>query len=105
MAKIKTGDEVIVIAGRSKGHRGKVMRVLPTGRVYVAGAQMHKKHMKPNPKAGREGGIVERERSLDISNVAILNPSTNKADRVGYQKDKEGNKARVFKSNKELIDG
>ena len=105
MAKIKTGDEVIVIAGRSKGHRGKVLKVLPTGRVFVSGAQMHKKHMKPNPKVGREGGIIERESSLDVSNVAIYNPTTDKADRVGYQLDANGNKARIFKSNKENIDG
>ena len=104
MAKIKVGDEVIVIAGRSKGHQGKVMSILENNRLIVSGAQMQKKHMKPNPKIGREGGIVEREGSIDSSNVAILNPATSKADRVGFKFDKEGNKQRIFKSSGDLID-
>lgn len=104
MAKIKTGDQVVVLAGRSKGMKGQVMKVLASGHAYVQGVNMHKKHMKPNPQAGKEGGIVQRESKIDISNIAIVNPSTGKADRVGYRKDEKGKNVRFFKSDKNLID-
>ena len=102
MAKIKTNDEVIVIAGKDKGKRGSVQKVLDNGRVVVAGVNLLKKHTKPNPQLGVQGGIVEREASIDISNIAIYNPKTNKKDRVGF-KDVDGKKVRIYKSNGEVI--
>ena len=104
MLKIKRDDEVIVIAGRDKGKRGKVVRVLGAGRVIVSGINMIKKHQKPNPQAGVAGGIVEKEASIDASNVAIYNPATKKADRVGFKVLENGDKVRVFKSNGEAVE-
>lgn len=101
MAKIKTNDEVIVIAGKDKGKRGKVLRVAED-RVTVAGVNMIKKHVKPNPARGTQGGIEEREASLHISNVAVFNAATQKADRVGYKIEGE-QKVRVFKSNGDTV--
>ena len=104
MFKIKKGDEVVIITGKSKGKRGSVLRVLPEQqRVIVAGVNMIKKHMKPNPNKGIEGGIVEREAALHISNVAIYNPLTKKADRVGFKVNGD-KKVRIYKSNGEVID-
>lgn len=103
MRKIRTEDEVVVIAGKDKGKRGKVMRLLDEQRIMVSGVNMVKKHQKPNPQAGAPGGIVEQEAALQISNVAIFNPSTNKADRVGF-KVEDGKKVRVFKSSGEVVD-
>jgi len=103
MAKIKRDDEVVVIAGKDKGKRGKVASVLD-GRVIVAGLNLVKKHVKPNPNRGEQGGIVEREASLDISNVALFNQATQKADRVGYKVLEDGEKVRVFKSTGEVVD-
>ncbi len=104
MRKIKRDDEVIVITGRDKGKRGKVNRVLADNRLIVAGVQMVKKHQKPNPQLGVTGGIVEKEAPIHVSNVAIFNPSTKKADRVGIKVLEDGKKVRVFKSNGEAID-
>jgi len=104
MLKIKRDDEVIVIAGRDKGKRGKVVRVLGAGRVIVSGINMIKKHQKPNPQAGVAGGIVEKEASIDASNVAIYNPATKKADRVGFKVLENGDKVRIFKSNGEAVE-
>lgn len=103
MRKIKTDDEVIVIAGKDKGKRGKIVRILGDDRVLVSGINMVKKHQKPNPQAGVPGGIIEQEAPLQVSNVAIFNPSTSKADRVGF-KVEEGKKVRVFKSSGEAVD-
>ncbi len=103
MLKIKRDDEVIVLAGKDKGKRGKVRKVLADNRVVVAGVNMMKKHTRPNPQMGVAGGIVEKEAPIQVSNVAIFNPATNKADRVGY-KVEEGTKVRVFKSTGEAID-
>ncbi len=103
MAKIKRDDEVVVIAGKDKGKRGKVVSVLE-GRVLVAGVNLVKKHVKPNPNRGEQGGIVEREASFDISNVALFNQATQKADRVGYKVLEDGAKVRVFKSTGEVVD-
>lgn len=105
MQKIKSGDEVIVIAGKDKGKRGTVTRVLPTGRVIVGGVNLVKKHTKPtqNPDGSiNEGGIIDKEASLDLSNVAIYNPATGKADRVGI-KVEDGKKSRFFKKTGETI--
>jgi len=101
-AKIRQNDEVIVIAGKDKGKRGKVSKVLSTGKVIVEGVNMVKKHKKPVPQLQIEGGIVEQEAALDISNVAIYNEATSKADRVGFRIE-DGKKVRFFKSNDELI--
>ncbi len=104
MRKIKKNDEVIVITGRDKGKRGKVNRVLDDGRLIIGGVQMIKKHQKPNPQLGVTGGIVEKEAPIQASNVAIFNPSSNKADRVGFKLLEDGKKVRIFKSNGEVID-
>ncbi|MAT93392.1 MAG: 50S ribosomal protein L24 [Halioglobus sp.] len=103
MLKIKSEDEVIVIAGKDKGKRGKVRQVLSNGKVVVAGVNMVKKHTRPNPQAGVAGGIVEQEAPIQVSNVAIFNPQTSKADRVGFRVDGD-RKVRFFKSNGEVID-
>ncbi len=104
MKKIKRNDDVIVIAGKDNGKRGKVNRVLDDGRVVVSGINMIKRHTKPNPMLGTPGGIVEKEAPIQASNVAIFNPATNKADRVGFKVLEDGKKVRVFKSNNELVD-
>lgn len=104
MRKIKRDDEVIVIAGRDKGKRGKVVRVLTDNRLVVSGINTIKKHQKPNPQLGVAGGIVEKEAPIEVSNVAIFNPATKKADRVGFKILEDGKKIRVFKSNGEAVD-
>ena len=104
MQKLKSGDEVIVIAGKDKGKRGKLTRVLPNNRVKVEGINMVKKHVKANPNANQQGGIVEQEAALDASNIAIYNPESAKADRVGIKQDEDGSRVRYFKSNGELVD-
>ena len=101
MAKIKKGDQVIVIEGKEKGKQGTVLSV-SNDRVKVEGLNLVKKHQKPNRVTGAEGGIVTQEASLHISNVAIFNATTQKADRVGYQVT-EGVKTRVYKSNGESV--
>jgi large subunit ribosomal protein L24 len=103
MLKIKRDDEVIVIAGRDKGKRGKVVRVL-ADRVIVAGINLIKKHQKPNPQAGVAGGIIEKEASIHTSNVAIYNSKTKQADRVGFKVLDNGDKVRVFKSSGEAVE-
>lgn len=104
MAKIKRNDEVIVTTGRDKGKRGKVLRVLED-RVTVSGVNMVKRHTRPNPQAGIAGGIVEKEASLHISNVALVDSSTGKPSRVGYKLLADGKKVRVFRKTGEVIDG
>lgn len=104
MKKIRRNDEVIVIAGRDKGRRGKVLSVLSGDRLLVSGVQIVKKHQKPNPQLGNPGGIVEREAPIQVSNVAIFNPSTRKADRVGFRVLEDGQKIRVFKSSGQPLD-
>jgi len=103
MRKIKTGDEVIVLAGKCKGERGNVTFV-NENKVKVEGVNLVKRHTKANPNAGIEGGIVEQEAFMQVSNVAIFNSSTGKADRVGFKFLDDGNKVRFFKSNGDLVD-
>ena len=103
MLKIKCDDEVIVLAGKDKGKRGKVRKIVDENRVIVSGINMIKKHTRPNPQAGVQGGIVEREAAIQVSNVAIFNPETSKADRVGFRVD-DGKKLRFFKSNGAALD-
>lgn len=100
--KIRKNDEVIVIAGRDKGKRGKVLRVVGD-RFYVAGVQLVSKHVKANPKAGENGGVRIQEAPIHASNIALINPSTDRAGRVGY-KEVDGVKRRFFKSNGELLE-
>jgi len=103
MRKIRKGDTVVVIAGKDKGRQGEVLQVVEDGeKVIVAGVNIAKKHAKPNPMKGVTGGIVEKNMPIHVSNVAILNPKTGKADRVGF-KDLDGKKVRVFKSNQEVV--
>jgi large subunit ribosomal protein L24 len=104
MARIRKGDQVVVLAGKDKGKRGAVLRVLNDGHVVVEGVNRVKKHQKPNPYKGTSGGIVDKEMPLDASNVALLNPATQKADRVGFKELEDGRKVRVFKSNGEMVD-
>ena len=99
MKKIKTGDQVIVIAGKDKGKQGSVTKMLSNGRCFVSGVQMVKRHTKPNPNAGIAGGVVEKESSIDISNISIFNPTTKKADKVLIQSKEDGSKVRVYKSS------
>jgi large subunit ribosomal protein L24 len=103
MKKIKSKDEVIVIAGRDKGRRGEVLSVRPDGRLIVAGVNVAKKHQRGNPNAGQPGGIVDKEAPIQASNVAIYNDETGKADRVGFRIE-DGKKVRFFKSTKKTID-
>ena len=103
MAKLKRDDEVIVIAGKDKGKRGAVRRVIDSDRVVVSGVNMIKKHTKPNPQAGVAGGIVEQEAPIQASNVAVFNSKSGKGERVGYRVE-DGNKVRVFKSSGDLVD-
>ena len=104
MQKIKKGDDAIIIAGKDKGKRGSVLTVYPDERITVEGCNMVKKHVKPNPNAGESGGIVEKEMPLHASNVALYNPATGKADRVGIKTLEDGRKVRYYKSNNEVVD-
>ena len=102
MKKIKTGDTVVVLAGKDKGSTGRVLRVIDN-KAKVEGINLVKKHKKPNPNKDFPGGIVEQEAFINVSNLAIMNPQTNKADRVGF-KVVDGKKVRYLKSNNEVID-
>ena len=104
MQRIKKGDQVIVVSGKDKGRRGNVLRIEATGRVVVENLNVAKKHQRPNPQKGVAGGIVEQEKSIDASNVALFNPTTQKADRVGFRKLSDGRKVRFFKGNGEVLD-
>jgi len=104
MNKIKKGDDVIVLCGKDKGKRGSVLRVLEDERVIVEGINTVKRHTKPNPNAGVTGGIVDKDLPVNISNIALFNPATKKADRVGFKVLEDGKKVRYFKSNNEVVD-
>jgi large subunit ribosomal protein L24 len=103
MNRIRKGDEVVVIAGRDKGRRGHVVKLLE-GKVVVENINMVKRHTKPNPQRQVQGGIIEKEAAIDLSNVALWNPVTKKGDRVGFRTLGDGRKVRFFKSNKEVVD-
>ena len=103
MNKIKKGDSVVVIAGRDKGKRGDVARVVDDNHVVVSGVNTVKKHTKPNPMKNQPGGIVTMEVPIDVSNVAIWNPVTQKADRIGMRMLEDGRKVRFFKGNGEQL--
>jgi large subunit ribosomal protein L24 len=104
MQRIKKGDEVVVIAGRDKGKRGTVVRRVDADFVVVEGVNRAKKHMRPNPMKGVTGGIVDRDMPIHISNIALFNPATKKADRAGVKALEDGRKVRVFKANGEQVD-
>ena len=104
MQRIRKGDEVVVISGRDKGKRGTVLRRLDAQHLVVEGVNRAKKHQRPNPMKGLTGGIVERDMPIHISNVALFNPATKKADRAGIKALEDGRKVRVFKANGEQVD-
>ena len=104
MRKIKKGDDVVVIAGKDKGKRGSVLRVVDAEHILVEGANMVKKHQRPNPMKNITGGIVDKDMPIHISNVALFNPATKKADRAGVKTLDDGRKVRVFKANGEQVD-
>ena len=104
MRRIRKDDEVVVIAGKDKGRRGKIVRVMDEERVIVAGVNLVKRHTKPNPARNVAGGIIEREAAIHISNVMLFNPLTKKGDRVGFRMLEDGRKVRYFKSNNEVVD-
>ena len=104
MSKIKKGDNVVVITGRDKGKRGTVMRRIDADYLVVEGVNRVKKHQRPNPMKGISGGIVDKDLPIHISNVALFNPATKKADRVGVKTLQDGRKVRVFKDNGEQVD-
>lgn len=109
MQKIKQGDEVVILAGKDKGRRGTVKKVIKdanqiVAKVLVEGANMIKKHVRPNPQIGEEGGVINKEAPIAVSNVAVWNPIAKKGDRVGIKVLEDGKKVRYFKSNGEMVD-
>ncbi|WP_018953722.1 50S ribosomal protein L24 [Thioalkalivibrio sulfidiphilus] len=104
MQRIKQGDDVIVTAGKDKGRRGTVVKVLADDRVVVQNINMVKKHQKPNPTAGQPGGIIDKEMPIHVSNVMLFNPAKGKGDRVGFKILEDGRKVRYFKSDNEVVD-
>jgi large subunit ribosomal protein L24 len=104
MRRIRKGDQVIVLTGKDKGKRGTVLIVREDDRVVVENINVAKRHTRPNPTRGTSGGIVEKEMPIHISNVAVFNPATKKADRVGFRVLEDGRKVRYFKSNDEVVD-
>lgn len=104
MQKIIKGDDVVILTGKNKGAQGKVQKVLADNTLIVENVNMIKKHTKPNPQIGEPGGIVEKESPVHISNVGLYNPSTKKADRIGFRILENGKKVRFFKSTNEVVD-
>ncbi|MGB5277482.1 MAG: 50S ribosomal protein L24 [Gammaproteobacteria bacterium] len=104
MKRLRKGDQVIVVSGKDKGRQGTILKVMADDRVLVESINMVRKHTKPNPMQGLEGGIVDKEMPLHVSNVMLFNPVTNKGDRVGFKALEDGRKVRYFKSNGEVVD-
>jgi large subunit ribosomal protein L24 len=104
MERIRKGDEVIVIAGRSRGQRGHVLKVLKENRLLVENVNMVKRHQKPDPQSQKPGGIIEREAPIHGSNVMLYNPATDQGDRIGYKFLEDGRKVRIFRSTGEVVD-
>ncbi len=104
MQKLRKNDEVIVLTGKDKGKKGKVVKVINDQKVLVQGINRAKKHQKGNPNAGEQGGIIDKDMPINISNVGLFNPETNKADRVGFKFLEDGKKVRYFKSTNEVVD-
>jgi len=103
MKKIRTGDEVVVLTGKDKGKRGTVLRVLDNDQVLVEGVNIVKKHTKPNPARQIQGGVSDKSMPIHVSNIAVFNPMTQKADRIGFKFLEDGKKVRYFKSNGEIV--
>ena len=104
MNKIRKGDEVVVISGKDNGRRGTILQVYDDQRVLVEGVNVAKKHQKPNPNMGIQGGIIDREMPMDISNVLLFNPKSKKGDRVGIRVNEDGSKERIFRSSGDTVD-
>ena len=104
MNKIRKGDRVMIMAGKARGQQGTVLRLLDDDRIVVEGLNLVKRHTKPNPQANIKGGIVEKEAPLHRSNVRLVNPMTQRPDKVGFKTLEDGRKVRYFKSNNEVID-
>ncbi len=104
MNKIRKGDEVIVRSGKDKGRRGTVLQIIDDGRVLVEGVNLAKKHTKPNPNVGEQGGILDKAMPLDVSNVLVFNPKSKKGERVGFRVEDDGSKVRVFKGTDDVVD-
>ena len=104
MNKIKKGDEVIVRTGKDKGRRGAVLQILEDERVLVEGINLAKKHTKPNPNVGEQGGIVDKAMPLDVSNVMVYNPKSKKGERVGFRVEDDGSKVRIFRGTGDVVD-
>ncbi len=104
MKRIRKGDQIVVISGKDKGRQGTVLNISANNLVLVEAVNMVKKHTKANPMVGAKGGIIEKEMPLDISNIMLFNPITNKGDRVGFKVLEDGRKVRYFKSNGEVVD-
>ena len=104
MQRIKKGDEIVVLTGRDKGKRGTVLRRVDAEHVVVEGVNRAKKHQRPNPAKNQTGGIVDKDMPIHVSNIALFNPATKKADRIGFKSLEDGRKVRVFKSNGEQVD-
>jgi len=104
MRKIRKGDDVVVLAGRDRGKRGTVLRIVDADHLLVEGANRVKKHQRPNPAKGVTGGIIDKEMPIHLSNVALFNPVTKKADRVGIRRLEDGRRVRFYKSNGEVVD-
>ncbi len=104
MNKLRQGDEVIVLAGKDKGKQGKIIALIENKKILVEGINRVKKHQKGNPNAGVQGGIIDKDMPINISNVGLYNPETKKADRVGFKFLDDGKKVRYFKSTNEVVD-
>jgi large subunit ribosomal protein L24 len=104
MLKIKKGDEVVIITGKDKGRRGKVLKVISDDRVVVENINMVKRHTKPNPNAGKPGGIIDKEMPINVSNMMLWNADAGKGDRVGFKVLEDGRKVRIFRSTGEVVD-
>jgi large subunit ribosomal protein L24 len=104
MRKIRKGDDVVVLTGRDRSKRGTVLRVVDADHLLVEGINRVKKHQRPNPAKGDTGGIIDKEMPIHISNVALFNPVTKKADRIGIRQLEDGRRVRFFKSNGEVVD-
>ena len=104
MNKIRKGDEVIVRTGKDKGRRGTVLQIFDDNRILVEGVNLAKKHTKPNPNVGEQGGILDKAMPLDISNVLVFNPKSKKGDRVGIRVNDDGSKERIFRGTGDVVD-
>lgn len=104
MNKIRKGDEVIVTTGKDKGRRGTVLQIFDDGRVLIEGINLAKKHVKPNPNVGEQGGIQDKAMPVDVSNVLVFNPKSKKGERVGIRVEDDGGKVRIFRGTGDVVD-